>query len=124
MPAEQQGSVYTTTRGVGIRWYDEQGMRRYRSGFKSRSAARAWFGDVERKRLRGEEPAPKPITLEEHVERYLEAHGVGRDPKTIDVLRFRLGYATRTFGELRLDELERRLAEIAAWTRTLPEGSR
>ena len=64
------------------------------------------------------------MTLTEHVGRYLEAHSVGRDPKTIDVLRFRLAYATRVFGELRLDELERRVAEVAAWTRTLPEGSR
>lgn len=65
-----------------------------------------------------------PPTLEEHVESYLEAHAVGRDPKTIDVLRFRLGYATKTFGELPLDELERRAPEIAGWMTTLPQGSR
>jgi len=45
-------------------------------------------------------------------------------PKTIDVLRFRLGYATRTLGDLRLHELERRVPEIAAWMTTLPAGSR
>jgi len=28
------------------------------------------------------------------------------------------------FGDLHLNELERRDAEVAAWTRTLPEGSR
>lgn len=28
------------------------------------------------------------------------------------------------FGDLHLNELERRVAEVAAWTRTLPEGSR
>ncbi len=74
--------------------------------------------------MRGETPTAAPVTLTEHVERYLDAHSVGRDPKTIDVLRFRLAYATRVFGDLRLDELERRVAEVAAWTRTLPEGSR
>ena len=64
------------------------------------------------------------MTLSDHVENYLDAHSVGRDPKTIDVLRFRLAYATRVFGGLHLDELERRVPEVAAWTRTLPEGSR
>ena len=124
MPAEARGSVYGTANGYGIRWYDEHGRRRRQAGFPSRSAARKWFEDVERKRMRGEAPTPEPVTLTEHVDRYLDAHKVGRDPKTIDVLRFRLGYATKVFGELRLDELERRVAEVAAWTTTLPAGSR
>jgi integrase len=124
MPAEQRGSVYSTTNGFGIRWYDEDRRRHRQAGFPSKSAARAWFRDVEQKRMRGETPAPEPTTLAEHVDRYLEAHAVGRDPKTIDVLRFRLGYATSVFGELRLDELERRVAEVAAWMTTLPFGSR
>ena len=47
MPAEQQGSVYKTARGYGIRWHDEAGTRRRQAGFPSRSAARAWFRDVE-----------------------------------------------------------------------------
>jgi integrase len=124
MPAEQRGSVYQTANGFGLRWRDEHGQRRRQAGFPSRSAARKWFEDVERKRMRGETPAPQPVTLAEHVDRYLDAHAVGRDPKTIDILRFRLGYATRVFGDLRLDKLERRVAEVAAWTTTLPAGSR
>jgi hypothetical protein len=124
MPAEQQGQVYKTTNGYGLRWYDETGTRRRKAGFKSRSEARAWFRDVELKRMRGEAAPVPPTTLLEHVDRYLDAQAVGRDPKTIDVLRFRLGYATRVFGDLRLDELERRVPELAAWTTTLPAGSR
>ena len=124
MPADQRGSTYQTKRGHGIRWYDESGVRRRRAGFGSRSEARAWFETIERPRMRGEDVAPEPFTLAEHVDRYLAAHAVGRDVKTIDVLRFRLGYATRVFGELRLDELERRVPELAAWTATLPAGSR
>lgn len=124
MPAEQRGQVYSTKRSYGIRWYDETGTRRRRAGFRSKSAARAWLENVEKRRMRGEAIAPEPTTLSDHVERYLEAHSVGRDRKTIDVLRFRLGYATAVFGDLYLHELERRVAEIAAWTRTLPAGSR
>jgi integrase len=124
MPAEQRGAIYPTAKGYGIRWYDEHGVRRRRAGFKSKSEARAWFQNVEAKRMRGDTPAPEPITLTEHVDRYLEAHAVGRDPKTIDVLRFRLGYATSVFGDLRLDELERRVPEVAKWMTTLPAGSR
>jgi len=124
MPADQRGSIYKTSKGYGLRWYDEGGARRRKAGFSSRSEARTWFEDVERRRMRGETPTAAPVTLTEHVSHYLDAHSVGRDPKTIDVLRFRLGYATRVFGNLRLDELERHVAEVAAWTRTLPEGSR
>jgi len=124
MPAEQHGQVYATADGFGIRWRDESGKRRRQSGFHSRSAARAWYRDVEAKRMRGEVPTVTPPTLDEHVDSYLEAHAVGVDPKTIDVLRFRLAYATKTFGDLHLDELERRAAEIARWTTTLPTGSR
>ena len=114
MPADQQGSVYKTSNGHGLRWYDETSTRRRRAGFASRSAARAWFRDVERPRIARETPTAPPLTLAEHVERYLDAHAVGRDPKTIDVLRFRLAYATRVFGELHLNELEQLLARHAA----------
>jgi hypothetical protein len=56
MPAEQRGQVYATAKGFGIRWYDETGARRRQAGFSSRSEARAWFRDVESKRMRGEVP--------------------------------------------------------------------
>jgi integrase len=125
VPAEQEGSVYKTTTGYGLRWYDEHGVRRRKAGFSSPSKARAWFREVERKRMRGETPeADRTITLEEHVDRYLAAHATGREASTIKTLGHRLGYATATFGDLTLDELERRVPEIAAWIGTLPPGSR
>ena len=74
MPAEQRGSVYPTSRGYGIQWRDEDGVRRRQSGFTSRSEARRWFEDVERKRMRGETPAPSPLTLSELVDEYLGQH--------------------------------------------------
>jgi hypothetical protein len=40
MPAEARGSVYATSRGYGVRWYDEHGIRRRKAGFKSKSEAR------------------------------------------------------------------------------------
>jgi len=122
MPAEQHGSIYET-KGFGLRWRDETGRERRRAGFSSPSKARAWFRDVERPRMRGE-TVVRPVTLYEHVDEYLAAHATGRDASTIKTLRHRLGYATSKFGELRLDELERRVPEIAAWVGTLPAGSR
>ena len=54
MPAEQQGSIYRTSSGFGIRWIDETGRRRRQAGFSSQSKAKVWFRDVERPRMRGE----------------------------------------------------------------------
>jgi hypothetical protein len=42
MPAEQRGSTYRTKTGWGLRWY-ENGRRRFRSGFGSKTAALAYF---------------------------------------------------------------------------------
>jgi hypothetical protein len=61
MPAEQQGSVYKTSRGYGLRWYDETGARRRQAGFSSRSAARAWFRNVEQPRMRGQTPTARRL---------------------------------------------------------------
>ena len=61
MPAEQRGSVYKTARGFGIRWRDE--TRRQAAPVRASrraSEARAWFRDVERKRMRGETSPPPP----------------------------------------------------------------
>ena len=57
VPADQRGSVYHTSRGYGIQWRDENGVRQRQSGFKCKSEARGWFHDVERKRMRGETTA-------------------------------------------------------------------
>jgi integrase len=67
---------------------------------------------------------PRDLTLEDHVDRYLAAHATGREASTIKTLTHRLGYATDTFGDLTLEQLERRVPEIAAWAGTLPSGSR
>ena len=79
MPADQRGQVYKTAKGFGPRWYDEKGARRRKAGFSSRSEARAWFRDVEQPRMRGETVPRPPVTLREHVERYLDVHAATRD---------------------------------------------
>ena len=56
MPAEQRGSIYRTSKGYGLRWYDENWARRRKAGFSPRSDARRWCEDVERPRC-----AEKPV---------------------------------------------------------------
>ena len=124
MPADQRGSVYATRKGFGLRWYDEAGARRRQAGFSSRSEARAWFRDVESKRMRGEAVQRPPVALSDHVDRYLDVHAATRDPNTIRVLRERLRRPVSKFGERQLRELERMSRELAEWQATLPERSR
>jgi integrase len=125
MPAEPQGSIEKLSRSFCVRWRDEQGLRRRKSGFKSASAARIWFRDVELPRMRGENPSvDRGRTFAEHVERFLEAKAASVDPVTVSTLDSRLGYAVAVFGDLPLGELERRAADIAAWSGTLPKRSR
>jgi integrase len=132
MPADQQGSVYKTGSGYGIRSYDETGVRRRRAGFSSRSEARKWFQDVERKRMRGETIAPSPMSLAELVEEYLAQHVA--EANTTRALRERLKLATagipvkprssereHGLGKIRVDRLDART--VGAWRKRLPEGS-
>jgi integrase len=132
MPAEQRGSVYATSSGYGIRYRDEHGRRRRQAGFPSRSAARKWFEDVERKRMRGETIAPSPMTLAGLVDEYLEQHVA--EQNTIRALRDRLKLATdgipvtpraaereHGLGSIRVDRLDART--VGAWRKRLPDGS-
>ena len=120
VPAEQRGQVYATTKGHGIRWYDEKGARRRQAGFSSRSQARAWFRDVERPRMRGERVAVTPLTLSELAELFLERHALVRSDSTIRTLRWRLRRPLEDYGETKLDELETMAADLASWRATLP----
>jgi integrase len=123
MPAEQQGSIYRTTNGFGIRWIDETGRRRRQAGFTSPSKAKAWYRDVERPRMRGETIARPPVTFRAHVDRHLEAHAQISDANTMRVLRERLKRPVDAFGDFQLRELAGMAPEVAAWRTTLPERS-
>ena len=123
MPADQQGQVYKTKTGFGIRYYDENGVRQRHAGFSSASKARKWFRDVEIPRMRGEAVARPPVTLREHIDRYLEVHALSADPNTIRVLRERLRRPLDAFGDYQLRDLARMAGDVAAWRTTLPERS-
>jgi integrase len=118
MPAEATGSFYrTATGGHGVRWYDETGTRRRRSGFKTRGEARQWLERVEFPRMRGG-LVNEPLTLAEFCERYLARYQVDHAPATVQSLRWRLVRPLQVFGDVRLSDL--RTGEIAAWEGTLP----
>jgi integrase len=124
MPAEQRGSVYRTSTGYGLRWYDENGTRRRHAGFTSKSEARRWFDNVERPRMRGETPAPSPLTLAAFADLYLDRHAAIRSPRTVRTLRERLRRPVAAYGSTPLRELERVSGELADFAAALPPGFR
>ena len=126
MPSSQRGQVWKRgPKNYGARWYDENGVRRYRGGFSTRSAAREWVDDHTKDvtALRhGEVPAVRRQTmptLSELVTEFLAQHVA--EENTLATLRARLSYATSTFGDVRLDRLH--VPELAAWRKRLPRGS-
>jgi len=98
------------------------GRRRFRSGFTSKTAALAYFRDEVAHLDVG---AARPdLSFAEFAERFLAAHAAEVDPRTIKTLRERLVRPLAEFGDRRLDDLGRSVADIAAWQATLPEGYR
>jgi integrase len=124
--------------------------RRYcpRPPFPTKTSARQWYAENVASRLHPEAPSGDE-TFTDFVELYMTAHAAKVDPRTIRTLRERLGaparpdggsrgehgkggrrpartYATaiETFGGMRLRELERATARIAAWEATLPHAYR
>jgi integrase len=120
----QRGSVRSLPSGkVQLRYYDNEGERQSGGVFANRSAAFKHFRDVIEPKLDGVEPKPA-LTLAEFAELYLERHAAIVRSRTIRILRERLGYATRVYGDVPLVELERMSGELAGWQAQLPERSR
>jgi integrase len=125
MPPLQRGQAYRLgPNRWGLRFYDAAGRRQRKSPFPSKSAALAYYRDVIEPELRGETPAMPELTLVDLVALYLERHAASVRPRTIEVLRERLAYAVRAFGDVPLRDLQRMSGEIAAWRVRLPERSR
>jgi integrase len=125
MPADAREQIRQLPSGKWqLRYYDCNGVRHSGGAFPWKSAARAHYRNVIEPELSGRQVVRRDVTFTDHVDRYLAAHATGRDVSTIKTLTHRLGYATATFGELTLEELEQRVPEIAAWIGTLPAGAR
>jgi integrase len=123
MPPIQRGQAYRLgPNRWGLRYY-ENGKRRRKSPFPSKSAALAHFRDVVEPQLRGEAVALPDLTLAEFVPLYLERHAAAVRPRTIQTLDQRLGVATEAFGDVPLRDLERMSGEVASWQANLPERS-
>jgi integrase len=120
----QRGSVRILPSGkVQLRYHDNDRNRRTGGVFKNRTAAWKHFRDVIEARLNGVEPT-RELTLAELVDVYLDRHAAVVGGRTVTILRERLAYATRLYGEVSLRELERMSGDLADWQAKLPERSR
>ena len=125
MPATQRGQAYRLgPNRWGLRFYDADGNRQRKSPFPSKSAALAHYRTVIEPQLRGEPAALPELTLAQLVEVYLDRHAVNVRPRTITVLRERLAYASKAYGDVPLRDLERMSGDLATWQTQLPERSR
>jgi len=124
MPSAQRGSVLRLGACWGVRYYDENGVRRRQAGFETRREALAWLNrkleEVGAFR-RGERPRPTEIpTVKVLVANFLAGHEV--DPSTTTKLRHELNHAVHAFGEKPIDTLT--AMELQSWRMTLPTRSR
>jgi integrase len=125
MPATQRGQAYRLgPNRWGLRYYDENGKRRRKSLFPSKSAALGHYRDVIEPRLRGDLAVLGDMSLADFIEVYLQRHAVAVRGRTLAILRERLCYAIAAYGDVSLRDLERMSGELASWFATLSEGSR
>jgi integrase len=122
MPRPTRGSVYPTKHGYGIRW-PEGGRRVHQDGFRTRTAARAWFDETVAPRLRRSGPSPE-VTFAEFAAVYLERWEPTVAPRTRRTLRDWLTPALEQFGAFTLAELEGAAADIARWRASLPSDDK
>lgn len=134
----------------GVDANGKERRRRYcpRPPFPTKTAARLWYAEKIAPRLTLPEGHTGDETFAEFVELYLVSHAANVDPRTIRTLRERLGVvapkqnpdgmgeeerrkskrsyrtAIETFGDVRLRDLERAAAKIAAWEAKLPPAYR
>lgn len=124
MAAEQQGSLYKTKTGSGVRYRDAQGRQRRQGGFKNDRQALKWL-DTKLDEIAAERRGEiivryqEPPTLDALCDEYLDVHVAATG--TIRALTDRLAYARRKFGSQRIDRLA--VTELRRWRGTLPEGS-
>ena len=124
MPARQRGEWIKRRNGGSLRYRDENGVRRIRGNFKSRTQAFEWFEKVERPRQLGLAPAVAELTLAELAELFLDRHAAVRSARTVRTLRERLKRPLAAYGDVPLRELERMSGDLADFAARLPSGYR
>ena len=127
MPAKQYGGAQKVGKTWRASWYDADGIRRTKSGFASKTAAKGYAkAEVEKvERVRSGEIAPdseRPETIDALLDLFLEKHGNKVDPATKRTLVTRLKLARPAFGARRPDSL--RTLEIEDWRESLSPGLR
>jgi integrase len=133
MPSIQRGTLDKRGKSWQARWHDENGVRRSRGGFATKSEAGEWLDakldEVEALR-RGDVAAVRRramLTLAQLIAEYLGQHNA--EANTLRTLKARLRYATEGpaldgnggFADVRIDRLQ--VPELGAWRRRLPERS-
>jgi integrase len=122
VPQKPTGSVYKVKGGYGIRW-PENGQRRHKAPFPTKTAARDWFRKEIAPRLDRGGPSPE-ITLDQFCDLYLDRWGRTVTARTRETMRERLAPSRRYFEGWTLAELEGAAADIAAWRAGLTDTSR
>jgi len=115
MPAKTRGSIYPTRAGYGIRW-PEEGERKHKAGFRTKTDARRWFDEQVAHRLHRGAPS-SDVTFDAFCALFLERHGGAK--RTRDTLAERLAPARDRFGSWTLRELEGAADDIADWRKSL-----
>jgi integrase len=119
----QRGQVHRARRdGWAVRYRDEDGRQRRRSGFATKDEASDWLANrldnVKRVRRGEVVPVRRAIpTLRELADELLARHT--GEANTRFTLATRLAYATRALGDRPIGALS--VSDLAAWRQTLPE---
>lgn len=119
MPKQQSGYVWKRgKRNYGVRFYDEEGSRRYQGGFETQTAAEKWLRDKvdEIAALRRGETLPashRPQTINELLDVFLEKKGATVASLTKKKMTRELRRAREAFGDRHPDSLSR--LEIEDW---------
>jgi len=115
MPSKQSAQKIRAKngRGYAFRYYDAEGVRRYRGGFATKTER----DDELRRVVDGlEAPDRRPdMTVQELVDEFLAQYD--REPGSVRVLTGSLGYVTAKFGERRIDRLP--ISELRALPKRL-----
>ncbi len=116
----QRGQMFRAPAGSwAIRYYEANGQRRQKAGFRNKSEAHTALEDALRRVRLG--PLHRPsVTLRELVAAYLGQHEAA--PSTLVWLRDNLRPALDAFGDEPIGSL--RGDQIGTWRASLPEGKR